>query len=73
MESNSIPRNWNGSGIENLKISGSGMELELKFENSVELEWNWNGIGIENSELFNNQCLSLYYVKQEWKNLLLEF
>jgi hypothetical protein len=40
MESNSIPRNWNGSGIENLKISGSGMELELKFENSVELEWN---------------------------------
>jgi hypothetical protein len=54
MESNSIPRNWNGSGIENLKISGSGMELELKFENSVELEWNWNGIGIENSELFNN-------------------
>jgi hypothetical protein len=26
MESNSIPRNWNGSGIENLKISGSGME-----------------------------------------------
>ncbi len=61
MESNSIPRNWNGSGIENLKISGSGMELELKFENSVELgwnwnqsQWNWNGIGIENSELFNN-------------------
>ncbi len=45
MESNSIPRNWNGSGIENLKISGSGMEL--KFENSVELEWNWNGIGME--------------------------
>jgi hypothetical protein len=50
MESNSIPRNWNGSGIENLKISGSGMEmeleleleLELKFENSVELEWNRN-------------------------------
>jgi hypothetical protein len=30
------------------------MELELKFENSVELGWNWNGIGIENSELFNN-------------------
>ncbi len=49
MESNSIPRNWNGNGIENLKISGSGMELELKFENSVELElksmeleWNRN-------------------------------
>jgi hypothetical protein len=52
MESNSIPRNWNGIGIENSKISGIGMELELKFENSVELEW--NGIGIENSELFNN-------------------
>ena len=31
MESNSIPRNWNGSGIENLKISGIGMELELKW------------------------------------------
>jgi hypothetical protein len=42
MGSNSIPRNWNGSGIENLKISGSGIELELKFENSVELGWNWN-------------------------------
>jgi hypothetical protein len=47
VESNSIPRNWNGSGIENLKISGSGMESE--FENSVELElksmeleWNRN-------------------------------
>ncbi len=39
MESNSIPRNWNGSGIENLKISGIGMELELK---SMELEWNRN-------------------------------
>ncbi len=39
MESNSIPRNWNGSGIENLKISGIGKELELK---SMELEWNRN-------------------------------
>ncbi len=38
MESNFIPRNWNGSGIENLKISGSGIESEQKFENSVELE-----------------------------------
>ncbi len=66
MESNSIPRNWNGIGIENSKISGIGMELELKFENSVEQEWkwnisqwNWNGIGIENSELFNNQLQAL--------------
>ncbi len=52
VESNSIPRNWNGIG--NSKIIGVGMEL--KFENSVELgwKWNWNGIGIENSDFFND-------------------
>ncbi len=33
MEPNSISRNWNGSGIENLKISGIGMLLELKIQN----------------------------------------
>jgi len=33
MESHSIPRNFNGSGIENLKISGIGMESELKIQN----------------------------------------
>jgi hypothetical protein len=31
MESNSIPRNWNGIGIR--KLSGIGMEVELKIQN----------------------------------------
>ncbi len=43
MESNSIPRNWNGSGIENLKISGIGMESELKIQNfSITITHNLN-------------------------------
>jgi hypothetical protein len=39
MESNSIPRNWNGIGIEISKLNGIGMELEYE---SMELEWNRN-------------------------------
>jgi hypothetical protein len=46
--------------------------MELKFENSVELEWkwnisqwNWNGIRIENSELFNNYCKPFILVKNK--------
>ncbi len=42
MESNSIPSNWNGSGIENLKISGIGMELELKSMESELKIWNFS-------------------------------
>jgi hypothetical protein len=46
--SNSIPRNWSGIGIEILKPSGIGTELELK---SVELEWNWNSRELRRNEV----------------------
>jgi hypothetical protein len=60
--SNSIPRNWNGIGIEILKPSGIGMEFHW---NSNSIPRNWNGIGILKPSGIGME-LELKSVELEW-------
>jgi hypothetical protein len=55
MESNSIPRNWNGIGIENSKISGIGMKSELKilYFSITNLNSIFNEIMAQNNEFWS--------------------
>jgi hypothetical protein len=50
---NSIPRNWNVSRIENLKISGIGIENKEHFNNYTRIEF-FNEREIENTNRFSS-------------------